>query len=79
MRTLIQASVFALAFLGSASFAVAQTAPGGVEQQEKLNLSQSKEGQITRGLNREQSQSAADYGGPMVPYPGDPLETELVA
>ena len=76
MRTLIQASVFALAFLGSASFAVAQTAPGGVEQQEKLNLSQSKEGQITRGLNREQSQSAADNGGQIGSKPPASLSTK---
>ena len=32
-------------------------------QQEKLNLSQSKERQVTQGLSREQSQSAAGYQG----------------
>jgi hypothetical protein len=63
MRTLLQASALALALLGSASFAVAQTTPGGADQQEKLNLSQSQEGQVTRGLNREQAQSAAGYSG----------------
>lgn len=63
MRTLLQASALALAFLGGAGFAVGQTAPGGADQQEKLNLSRSKEGQVTRGLDREPSQSAADYGG----------------
>ena len=63
MRTLLQTSALALAVIGSASLAVAQMPPAGAGQQEKLNLSQSKEGQINQGLSREQSQSAADYSG----------------
>lgn len=63
MQTLLQASAVALALLGSGGLAVAQTVPGGSDQQEKLNLSQSKEGQISQGLNREQSQSPGNYSG----------------
>jgi hypothetical protein len=63
MRTLIQASTLVLAVVGSVGFAVAQNAPGDANQQEKLNLSQSKEGQVTKGLSGEQSQSAPGYRG----------------
>ena len=38
------------ALLGSVSLAAAQSAPGGANAQEKLNLSQSKEQQVTQGL-----------------------------
>ena len=51
------------ALLGSVSLAAAQSAPGGANAQEKLNLSQSKEQQVTQGLTREPTQSAADYQG----------------
>ena len=57
MRTLLQASAVALAVIGGAGVAFAQNQP------EKLNLSQSKEKQVTDGLSREQSQSAPGYQG----------------
>ena len=57
MRTPLRASTLAIAVLGSVSFATAQNAPG--DMQEKLNLNQSKERQVTQGLSREQPQSAA--------------------
>jgi len=60
MRTPLRASTLAIAVLGSVSFATAQNAPGDIE---KLNLNQSKERQVTQGLNREQPQSAAGYQG----------------
>ena len=62
MRTSLRTSTLVLAILGSISFAAAQSTPGDM-QQEKLNLSQSKERQVTQGLSREQSQSAAGYQG----------------
>ena len=54
------AGTFALALLGSVSFAAAQSTPSA---QEKLNLSQSKEQQITQGLSREPAQSEPGYQG----------------
>jgi len=46
MRTPLRASTLAIAVLGSVSFATAQNAPG--DMQEKLNLNQSKERQVTQ-------------------------------
>ncbi|MGZ3290730.1 MAG: hypothetical protein ACXU87_22135, partial [Xanthobacteraceae bacterium] len=63
MRTSLRTSTLVLAILGSISCAAAQSMPGDMQQQEKLNLSQSKERQVTQGLSREQSQSAAGYQG----------------
>jgi hypothetical protein len=63
MRMQLCATAVTLALLGSVSFAAAQNAPGGVSAQEKLNLSQSKEQQVTQGLSREPAQSAPGYQG----------------
>ena len=49
MRMQLRAGTLALALLGTVGLAAAQ-APGGAGQQEKLNLSQSKEQQVTQGL-----------------------------
>jgi hypothetical protein len=43
------------------------------EQQEKLNLSQSKEQQITQGLSREPAQSAPGYQGAVGSKPPESL------
>jgi hypothetical protein len=61
MRTPLRTSTLVVAILGSVSCAGAQSTPG--DMQEKLNLSQSKERQVTQGLSREQPQSAAGYEG----------------
>ena len=64
MRKQFRAGMLALALLGSVSFAAAQNTPGGASgAQEKLNLSQSKEQQVTQGLTRETPQSAPGYQG----------------
>jgi hypothetical protein len=70
MRTLLQASVVALAVIGGAGVAFAQNQP------EKLNLSQSKEKQVTDGLSREQSQSAPGYQGQIGSKPPDSLSVK---
>ena len=70
MRTLLQASAVALAVIGSAGVAFAQNQP------EKLNLSQSKEKQVTDGLSREQSQSAPGYQGQIGSKPPDSLSVK---
>jgi hypothetical protein len=72
MRT-PRASTLAIAVLGSVSFATAQNAPGDIE---KLNLNQSKERQVTQGLNREQPQSAAGYQGQVGSKPPASLSTK---
>jgi len=74
MRTLLCASTFALAVLGSVSLAGAQNAPG--DMQEKLKLSQSKERQVTQGLSREQPQSAAGYQGQVGSKPPESLSAK---
>ena len=63
MRALLQASTLALLLIGGVSVALAQDAAGNAQQPEKLNLSQSKEGQVTDGLKHEQSQPAQGYDG----------------
>jgi hypothetical protein len=73
MRTPLRASTLAIAVLGSVSFATAQNAPGDIE---KLNLNQSKERQVTQGLNREQPQSAAGYQGQVGSKPPASLSTK---
>jgi hypothetical protein len=70
MRTLLQASAVALAVIGGAGVAFAQNQP------EKLNLSQSKEKQVTDGLSREQSQSAPGYQGQIGSKPPDSLSVK---
>jgi hypothetical protein len=70
MRTLLQASAVALAVIGGAGVAFAQNQP------EKLNLSQSKEKQVTDGLGREQSQSAPGYQGQIGSKPPDSLSVK---
>jgi hypothetical protein len=73
MQTPLRASTLAIAVLGSVSFATAQNAPGDIE---KLNLNQSKERQVTQGLNREQPQSAAGYQGQVGSKPPASLSTK---
>jgi len=73
MRTPLRASTLAIAVLGSVSFATAQNAPGDIE---KLNLNQSKERQVTQGLNREQPQSASGYQGQVGSKPPASLSTK---
>ncbi len=70
MRTLLQASAVALAVIGGAAVVFAQNQP------EKLNLSQSKERQVTDGLSREQSQSAPGYQGQIGSKPPDSLSVK---
>ena len=74
MRTPLRASTLAIAVLGSVSFATAQNAPG--DMQEKLNLNQSKERQVTQGLSPEQPQSAAGYQGQVGSKPPASLSTK---
>jgi hypothetical protein len=74
MQTPLRASTLAIAVLGSVSFATAQNAPG--DMQEKLNLNQSKERQVTQGLSREQPQSAAGYQGQVGSKPPASLSTK---
>ena len=76
MRTLLQATTLSIMLVGGVSFAFAQDAAGNAQQPEKLNLSQSKEGQVTDGLKREQSQSAQGYEGQVGSKPPDSLSTK---
>ena len=75
MRTSLRTSTLVLAILGSISFAAAQSTPGDM-QQEKLNLSQSKERQVTQGLSREQAQSAGGYQGQVGSKPPESLSAK---
>jgi type II secretory pathway pseudopilin PulG len=61
MRMQIRAGTIALALLGSASLALAQTSSGG--SQEKLNLSQQQERAVSQGLRNEQAQNGQGYQG----------------
>jgi len=70
MRNQFRAGTLALALIGGVSFAAAQSTPSA---QEKLNLSQSKEQQVTQGLSREPAQSAPGYQGAMGSKPPDSL------
>jgi hypothetical protein len=70
MRNQFRAGTLALALIGGVSFAAAQSTPGA---QEKLNLSQSKEQQVTQGLSREPAQSAPGYQGAIGSKPPDSL------
>ena len=76
MRSLIQASTIVLAVAGGGGFVAAQNAPGDAGMQEKLNLSQSKESQVTQGLSHEKSQSAAGYSGQVGSKPPGSLATK---
>ena len=80
----LRAVTFAIVVLGSVSFAAAQNAPGGASPQEKLNLSQSKEQQVTQGLSHEPAQSSPGYHGTVGSKPPDslaqkPLPNDLTA
>ena len=72
MRMQLRAGTLALALLGTVGLAAAQ-APGGAGQQEKLNLSQAKEQQVTQGLRGEPSQSALGYQSQVGSKPPDSL------
>jgi hypothetical protein len=61
MHTCLRTGALAVAFVGGIGFAVAQTMSGGA--QEKLNLSQSKEGMVRQGLANEPAQSAPNFRG----------------
>jgi hypothetical protein len=70
MRNQFRAVALVFALLGGVSFAAAQSTPSG---QENLNLSQSKEQQITQGLSREPAQSALGYQGAVGSKPPESL------
>ena len=74
MRTSLRTSTLVIAILGGVSCAAAQNTPG--DMQEKLNLSQSKERQVTQGLSREQPQSAAGYQGQVGSKPPESLSAK---
>jgi hypothetical protein len=69
------AGLLPLVLLGGVSLAVAQNAPGG-DAHEKLNLSQSKERQVTQGLIGERPQSAGSYRGQVGSAPPDSLNAK---
>jgi hypothetical protein len=68
----IRAGAMALALLGSASLALAQTPSTGSE--EKLNLSQQQERTVSQGLRNEQAQNAQGYKGEVGSTPPESLQ-----